>query len=106
MSAIDPRLNGGRRQGPDRKLTPERELSLVEDYRSGMKIRLMQERYGLSKKGVYDILKRQGVPTTLRREPLFPSRAPLLVREKRAEYPAARQAPPPPPVQPLPPRPG
>ena len=76
MSAIDPRLNGGRRQGPDRKLTPLGEQKLLDDYRRGVKLLQMQSIFGLSKKGIYDILKRHGVPTTLRKPPASESPSP------------------------------
>lgn len=62
MSAIDPRLAGQRRPGPDRKLDPIKELELVSDYRAGMKLAAMQAKHGLSKRGIYDVLERHGVP--------------------------------------------
>lgn len=58
MAGIDPRLMGHRRTGPDRKLDPMREVELVNDYVGGMKLKDMQAKYDLSKKGVYNVLDR------------------------------------------------
>lgn len=58
---IDPRLRGDRRPGRDRKLSLERELDLVRDYQQGVKLRLMMETFGMSKKGIYDVLGRHGI---------------------------------------------
>lgn len=60
-SVIDPRLRGDRRPGRDRKLTLERELELVRDYQQGVKLRVMMVAFGLSKKGIYDVLGRHGI---------------------------------------------
>jgi hypothetical protein len=61
MSAVDPRLIGQRRTGPDRKLDPMKEFELISDYLGSLKLKDMQEKYGISKMGIYGVLKRHGV---------------------------------------------
>lgn len=65
---IDPRLQGRRRTGPDRKLSHDQELELGEAYARGDKVADIAQEFGLSKSGVYDVLDRLGIPraTTLR----------------------------------------
>lgn len=57
----DPRSLGIRRKGPDRKLTLDRETELVRDYCAGVKLEEMRAKYGLSKRGMYDVLERHGI---------------------------------------------
>jgi hypothetical protein len=60
---IDPRLTGGRRTGPDRKLSLQREVELIADYQNGVKLKVMETKYTLSKTGIYDVLERHGIET-------------------------------------------
>lgn len=69
--AEDPRLTGKRRTGPDRKKTPEQELEVVRDYRSGMKLREIEAKHAIGKWTVYAILRRHGIePESRRGRPL------------------------------------
>ena len=67
MGHIDKRLLGRKRPGPARKLTPVGEAKLLCDYCRGTKLLRIQTDSGLSKKGVYDVLRRHGVPTAMRK---------------------------------------
>jgi hypothetical protein len=73
MKLYDPRLTGGRRSGPDRKLSFLKEVELVRDWRAGAKVGRLAQTFGVSKPTLYSILDRHSagrrrrggpVPTT------------------------------------------
>ena len=61
MTNADPRLNGGRRFGRDRKLSSEKELQAVTAYLSGKPLLEIQGLFEVTKPTLYAVLKRHGV---------------------------------------------
>jgi hypothetical protein len=73
--ATDPRLIGGRRTGPDRKLDPSQELKAVSDYIAGKKLLVILEAHSITKPTLYAILDRHGITRTRKSAPPQPGEA-------------------------------
>ena len=64
MEALDPRLTGEGRCGPDRKLDLKGEIAVIGDYRSGMKVARILANHGISNWLLNQTLKRHDVART------------------------------------------
>ncbi len=54
-------IEPSRKRRRSRRLTPEEEEKLVEEYKSGVPVQELLEKYGISTTKLYEILRRHGV---------------------------------------------
>lgn len=69
MVVDDPRSNGQRRVGADRKLTKDKEDEVVAAFVRGDKLRIIADAFDITKPTIYAILDRNGVQRARRDAP-------------------------------------
>lgn len=69
MDVPDPRSNGLRRVGADRKLSKDKEAEVVAAFIRGDKLRVIENAFDITKPTIYAILDRHGVQRTRKNAP-------------------------------------